>query len=246
MRLNHPVIPPNVSQPFDANKVPVYKDVGLSGHGAMDYSGEYGHPIYAATDSYIYSRMNFGGQPDKYRAVCTLVDDGEFIYEIIYGHVIDSSVPVKSYVKAGQVIARMGNFGNVWSSGRQVTNAERLAGSKLGTHLHFQVRKCIKVSKTKSNKFYISDSNGLVKFDNKFIEIVDYQNGYNGCVDPKPFFSYSPPLVPIPTPSQEVKTAIIALQKALVASGHLVMPPGVAYGFIGPVTLEAIKKYQGA
>lgn len=47
-------------------------------------------------------------------------------------------------------------------------------------------------------------------------------------------------------PTDEYKNLVTALQKYLVGTGELIMPVGVAFGRIGPITYEAIKKHQGA
>lgn len=235
MNLLQPISPATILQRFNENANPLYASQGLKGHGALDYAAYYGQPIFAAVDSYIYSDMNFGAKPDVYRAVCTLVEEGDVVYEIIYGHVIDSPVEPKTYIKAGQLIARAGNFGNVYTGGVMVTLQEKLAGSHAGTHLHFQVRLCKKVLIRDSNKHYIKDSNGYVKLSGMFIEIVDFGNGYNGCIDPLPFFS---------TQSDEYKKIVTDLQKYLEKTGELVMPPQASYGHIGPLTIAAINHHQ--
>lgn len=236
MKLIFPTQPSIINQPFNGNANPTYHNDGLLGHGAIDYAGTYGQNIFAVCDSYIYSDLNFGQAPDRYRAVCTLVDEGDIVYEIIYGHVIDSPFQIKTNVKQGEAIAHMGNFGNVWMGGHQVTNQERLDGSKAGTHLHFQVRKCKRVAKRDYSKHYIKDSNSFVKLQGMFVEILNYDNGYNGCIDPEPFFHIQEP--------DHIKEAIIELQTQLVLKNFLTIPPGIAPGFFGSLTLEAINKYQ--
>jgi Putative peptidoglycan binding domain len=57
-----------------------------------------------------------------------------------------------------------------------------------GSHLHFQVRKCIKVEKRNKKKTYLRNSEGFL-YDDGFYEVVDYDNGYNGCIDPGLFYS---------------------------------------------------------
>lgn len=242
MKLIYPVEPHQQSQGYSGNANPSYGNAGLKGHGAIDFLGYYGEPIFSSCDAYLYSNINFGQSPDRYRAVYTLVDDGDFVYEVSYGHVIDSPVPIKTYVKQGQVIARMGNFGTVYLGNHLVTNEEKLNGSQQGTHLHFQIRKCIKVSKTKSDKHYIKDSNGYVRLNDMYIEILDYGNGYNGCIDPIPFFG-PPPFkftrdLYFGMKGEDVRE----LQKFLNTHGYFVINNPTDY--FGSLTKNALVRYQ--
>lgn len=235
MKLIYPVQPPLESQHFNDNDTSVYHNAGLKGHGAIDFGGTYGQTIYNAADCYIYLTPVKTAPPQYYRAVYTLVEDGDIIYEVSYGHVIESLAPV-GLLGAGQPIARMGNFGNVFSGGVQVTLAEHLAGSTKGTHLHFQVRKCQLVSDRDFTKQYLRDYNGFLKYKGQFVEIIDYGNGYNGCVDPEPFFVKTPYLFTRDLSYGSFGQDVVELQKRL----------GIYNTFpvFGPKTKEFLIQYQ--
>lgn len=243
MKLIHPTQPIQIGQPFGGNETSVYGEQGLKGHTGIDFSGNYGQTIFCATDCYVYSDMNFGQSPDRYRAVMTLVDDGDFTYEVSYGHIIDSTIPIKTNLKSGEAIARMGNFGIVYAGSHLVTNEEKLAGSTAGTHLHFQVRKCIKVLNRSNGKQYIKDGNGYVKLNNMFIEVVDYDNGYNGCVDPQPFFENQPSTHHVFNTDMKLgdrNSEITELQKVL----KKLYPPQLVTGYFYTQTLANVKDFQ--
>lgn len=251
MELYYPTKRPlNQSQGFNQNKVSLYGDQGMTGHSGLDIVGNYGDIIYSAIDCYLYSTINMGESPDKYRAVYTIIDDKDFSYEVTYGHVIECIQPLKQFVKAGTPIAKMGNFGDVFVGGRKVTKEEREQGSTAGTHLHFQVRKAIKVSKTQTGKKYLRDANGYIKSEGMYYEVVDYNNGVNGCVDPAQFWNQKYANETEKYVFEKDLTIgstgadVVALQKLLEALGYLVMPIGVSYGYFGPITREAVKKYQ--
>ncbi|MHB1330935.1 MAG: peptidoglycan-binding domain-containing protein, partial [Minisyncoccota bacterium] len=39
---------------------------------------------------------------------------------------------------------------------------------------------------------------------------------------------------------------VVSLQQFLVSKGYMVMPPGVAYGYFGPLTASSVTKFQSA
>lgn len=176
-----------LSQPFAANYNPSYKNGGLKGHTGEDYVLGFKKEINAVVTGEVFSILNeHNPNTTKYRAVFQLVDDGQFVYEVSYGHIDTALCEEGQVVTVGQPIATEGNWGTCYSGGKLVTPEEKPTGK--GSHLHFQVRKCIKVKKRSSKKQYIRNSEGYVKLDGNFIEVVDYDNGYNGCVSPEPFY----------------------------------------------------------
>ncbi len=242
MKLDYPTKRPvSITQGYNDNANPLYKSEGMLCHGALDIGGDYGANIYSGTDCFLYSTINMGQSPDKYRAVYTLVDESDFSYEVSYGHVIDCPHELRVNIKKGEVIAHMGNFGDVYSGDHKVTVEERLNGSVAGTHLHYQVRKCIRVEKRTNGKTYLQDSNGYIKLNGFLYEVVDYDNGAHGCVDPKPFltgnyadetkFIFNKDLY-FGLTDPDVKELQVRLN---------VLPQS---GYFGPLTLEAVKKYQ--
>lgn len=155
----------------------------LKGHPAHDFNFSWNEEIPFVENSYVYSKINEGNKdPEKYTAVCTIVDTGpETADEIIYGHPNLMPVEVGRTYSVGETVAKAGNKGMVFIFGRRVTKEEKLSGSTAGTHLHIQRRPCKKVSQIKKGKKYLEDSKGKFKKDGFYYEIVDFQNGYNGC-----------------------------------------------------------------
>jgi len=182
----------SITQGFGGNANPLYVSTGLKGHPGIDYNAAWGAPIYNCIEnSYVYATRN-KDNPDlmQYRAVCTLWDDPNslFSFEAVYGHCSDIQVQVGTYPKVGMQIASIGNTGDVYTHGIEVSALEKKNGSKEGSHLHFQLRQCLRVKQTKTTKQYLYDGNGLLKRGEYYYEVVSYDNFYNGCVDPKPFF----------------------------------------------------------
>jgi len=192
MKLVHPLKSFTISQWFDENATSIYKEWGLKGHGALDYDIPYGTPIYAALDAEVYTVLNKDNSDlSKYRGVFQIYDEPEGIisYEIGYGHCSDIIATPGLNAKVGDLLAKVGNTGDVFVGGVYVSKEEKMRGSKLGAHLHFQVRKCKRVKRTIKGKYYLSDANGKFKRNNMYYEYFDYGNGYNSCVDPAQFFS---------------------------------------------------------
>ena len=241
-----------ITQGFNQNANPLYASQGLTGHSGIDIGGAFGASIFAAIDCYLYSTINIGASPDSYRAVYTIIDEEEFSYEVTYGHIIDCPHELKQFVKKGDLIARMGNFGDVFTGGRKVTKEERENGSTAGTHLHLQSRKCKRVKKRSSRKQYLRDADGLIILNGVYYEIQDYDNGVNGCVDiewtgeyadekpvsNKPKFTFTRSLK-VGSRGSDVK----ALQDILVYEGFLLLPHATTEYF-GGLTRSALVKWQ--
>lgn len=206
---------PTIGQKFGANAVALYNGQGLKGHTGVDYGFNYGEPVRSSTDSYCYSIVNKDNpDPSKYRAVFTLVEEGDIAYEISYGHCSEIYVRPNEYLKQGDIIAAAGNTGDVYQLGVPISKEDRLAGSRAGSHLHFQVRLCKKVRNLSEHNHYLYDGFGLFVRDGYFYEIVDYNEGYNGCIDPEPFFKDTK-LAPQTPTSQKASESITTFASTL-------------------------------
>ena len=186
--LKHPVI----AQRFGQNDSPTYTASGLRGHTGIDLVTAYGDVVRFAQDGRVYKFLNFNN-PDlqAYRAVCQIVDlEGtDDCYEIHYGHCTKALCGIGSY-KTGDAVGTEGNIGVVTSKYRVVTTEEKAAGSTAGTHLHFQLRYCRKVTAIDTLKRYLDDIDGKPYFDGTYYYFVpNFENGYNGCIDPMPYMT---------------------------------------------------------
>ncbi len=256
MKLSYPLKPYSETQGFGANANPLYNGQGLKGHSGVDVQGLYGTPIYAVADCYLYSTINMGASPDRYRAIYTIVEDESFAYEVSYGHVIDCTAPVEAYIKRGTLIGHVGNFGDVYSGGHYVTKEEKIAGSTAGSHLHIQQRKCIRVPKRKSGKTYLKDSNGYLFLEGSYFEVVDPNNGYAGCVNIEFDGTYAidaTPTAPIPKPyefnkpfgkSNVYSKDCDEMQQLFIFKGFMEPIPYNQRGFYGKKTCDAVLAFQ--
>jgi murein DD-endopeptidase MepM/ murein hydrolase activator NlpD len=101
-------------------------------HGAIDICCTgYGSPIYAANSGVVIVAEN---DPNKESHGKYVVIDHNNGYYTLYGHLSGLSVKVGSVVTMGQVIAAMGNTGDV-------VPRPTAANPLNGTHLHFEIRK---------------------------------------------------------------------------------------------------------
>ena len=88
------------------------------GHAGMDFNGETGDPVYAATDGRVqYAEFNYGGYGNL---IMIMRSDGT---QTRYAHLDKIKVRKGDRVRAGQLIGTIGNTGN-----------------STGSHLHFEVR----------------------------------------------------------------------------------------------------------
>lgn len=88
------------------------------GHAGLDFNGETGDPVYAATDGRVeYAEFNYGGYGNL---VMIMRADGT---QTRYAHLDKIKVRKGERVNAGDLIGTMGNTGN-----------------SSGSHLHFEVR----------------------------------------------------------------------------------------------------------
>ncbi len=184
----------------------------LKGHPALDFGFEWDEAVPFIADSYVYSKLNEGNSdPDKYTGTCTIVENGDEVDEIIYGHAHVMPVEVGKTYSAGETAARAGNRGMVFSWGRRITKAEKLAGSHAGTHLHLQRRPCRKVTKVTKGKKYLETAKGRFKKGGFYYEIKDYDNGFNGCA---PIDFNGKLAKPVPYTTVSYEQALVNLEKS--------------------------------
>jgi murein DD-endopeptidase MepM/ murein hydrolase activator NlpD len=181
-----------ITQKYAENATDVYKQSGRNGHGAFDIVGMEDKTIYAGCDAYVYSVRNVDpdGDPMVYSAIYTIVEDKGIFYELVYGHVKSSFVKPGEYIKKGQKIGIEGNRGYVASGGREVTREEKEKGSIAGSHLHLQLRMIAPTETKVKSATHLKDEKGYFKRDGLYFVVLNYSNGFVGCIDLEPFMVY--------------------------------------------------------
>jgi len=185
-----------ITQKFGGNANPSYQSDGLIGHTGVDSVTFYDDVIHLSQNGKVYKIINRDNKDlSRFRAIFQLVN-GENGYtdctEVCYGHCNKINCSLGE-LSTGTPIATEGNSGMVYVGGHMVTKDEKEKGSKAGTHIHFQIRPVMRTNQYDACKNYLS-SQEEISVPHKdglgnYYEIPLYQNGYNGCIDPEPFFS---------------------------------------------------------
>jgi len=173
-----------LTQPYGANYNAYYKSVGLLGHTGEDYVQYHNAPIEATVTGLVYS-IRGAKEYNTYTAVYILAkdDDGKY-YEYSYGHLVpDPKIKEGDYVSQGTVIGYQSNYGICYSNGVLVTAEQKKKGSGAGSHLHYQKR-AVEMS-IKKGKHYLRNSKGALKVGIFYFNILNEDNGFEGCIDPK-------------------------------------------------------------
>jgi len=158
-----------ITQWFGENPA-LYSYMEMIGHNGIDIVAPYGTPIYAVSDQKIVTVKNdAGGYGRHIKAV------GQN-REYAYGHLSKIDVVLGQEVKEGDKIGEMGNSGFVVSGATPFWEYNPYAG----THLHFGIREL--------GEWYSGCQGIFYPTGDKF-EMKNYNNGYKGSIDPRPFFT---------------------------------------------------------
>lgn len=137
----------------------LYKSIGHPGHLGLDIVGSKGCPILACADGVVVEVKNYPKLGGLTLRIHTKPNENGDYYEANYGHLDEVLVAEGDEVKAGQVVAKMGNSGMV-SSGGNIYWGD--APGNAGTHLHFGVRAC-SISPTGWTTYYSSGKSAYIK-----------------------------------------------------------------------------------
>lgn len=198
MRLVQPELA--LGQGFGVNLTPAYKAAGFLGHMGEDFGGDsdWGKPIVCAVETTVSTILSQNNPNlEAYRAVNTIHEDPDgTCYEIQYGHFSTTPVKIGDKLEVGDVVAYIGNTGDVYHNGQLVSDAQKQAGSHAGAHLHLQVRAIGKEAATgqlQPHRAYLNDGSGILTLNGfHYYQLYPF-NGYASCLDPEQFFS--PPVV---------------------------------------------------
>lgn len=165
----------SVTQYYGEN-IELYKSaVGLNGHNGIDIVDTWGTPLYAVEDGIVADVKNDSTGYGMHIRIFSK----DIKREWSYGHCSAVKCNIGDTVKAGDVIATMGNTGFVVSGDTPYWGTNPSKGtSHPGTHLHLGLR-LIKEYK-KGWSYGGSD----IK-----IKVLNYDNGKKGAVDPLPYLT---------------------------------------------------------
>ena len=227
----------SIGQSFGANANGSYAAGGLLGHPAWDESCTYGSEIKALASGKVYSTYS-PSKPasDGYTAVYTLCRTPLETFEFSYGHVSEILVPLMSDVKAGDVIAKEGNKGLVYSGGTLITLAMQTAGDRRGSHRHYQKRPVVR-KKFAHSPFLQTEQGPYFDDEGYYYEVPMPNNGFRGCVD------WRAPLFNRDLGAGQENYYVLLLQRAMVLEGFATYEPT---GFFGAKTFNSLRAYQKA
>lgn len=178
--------------------------LNLDGHPGADFNVPWGTKIPNCFPGAYVSALLSKDNPDlmAYRAVNTIIDLPGVSYELQYGHVSTILAEVGKTYQVGDTLALVGNTGDVFHCGPngcpEVTTAQKASSdpvtAHLGAHLHFQLRVLAKVpeavSLAKGNDVHrLNNGSGDLVVGGYVYEIPNFNNGYNGCIDPVIFLN---------------------------------------------------------
>jgi peptidoglycan hydrolase-like protein with peptidoglycan-binding domain len=222
-------------QGFGKNFNPSYHDGGLLGHTGIDVNCGWASPIEALCDGIVYSTYPIEHPAsDGYTAVFTLCETPLEVFEFSYGHVSEIDCQIGQQIKKGDVIAKEGNHGTVYSGNTLITLAMQAAGDHDGHHRHYQKRPCIKTRQLSGTS--IQDAQGTYRdAEGYYYQVFDHNNGFAGCID------WTQPLFPRDLSYGMSAYDVYLLQKAIVLEGCGTFTPN---GNFGPATLAGTKALQ--
>jgi hypothetical protein len=222
-------------QGFSQNLNPSYHTGGLIGHTGIDVACGYGTPVAALADGLVYSTFPAEHPAsDGYTAVFSIVQTPLELFEFSYGHVSEIDCAIGQQVKAGDIIAKEGNHGTVYSGNVLITPAMQAAGDHRGAHRHYQKRPVIKTQQLRG--VGLQTASGIYRDEGGYYyQVYDYNNGFNGCVDwTRPLFARE---LGILSSGYDV----LLLQRALIREGFADFQPT---GYFGLLTRAAVKRLQ--
>jgi len=185
LQLTYPLQSVNISQIFGANPQ-IYSQAmygGIKGHNGIDFVAGHGTPIYASHDGVAFYEYDGGQGEGVVLRTNDQFDDGaggQCYYKTIYWHMCD---PIKEPKLTSPVYKAVGfkpdqtgvsQIGWKVSLGDLIGYADN-TGASTGDHLHFGLKP---VAQGESNGAWYN---------------TEQANGYNGAIDPQPFFDGSYP-----------------------------------------------------
>jgi len=238
----------SIGQGFAANATSSYVKGGLKGHPGVDSSCGYDSKIDSYWDKeYVYKILtvdNPANDGSGFTGVFTIVEQDGQCFEFLYGHCNPAPNLLGKWITKGSHIGTEANNGLVFNGGFQITLEMQKEGDRRGSHRHDQARQLRKALKRTDGVPYLTGlGGGVFNLDNYFYEIVNFNNGYNGCFD---WTSYLPSHREF---TKEMKyldfnTDVQKLQAFFIRTGYMMPVAESDFGWYGKKTAVAIKKFM--
>ena len=105
-------------------------------HGGTDLKADYGDPIFAMYDGFVYSAKYDSDGAGYYTRLQSTVDGETFIHEYFHlqesNRILPNTDGTLRYVKAGDIIGYQGTSGNL---------ADAIANDNAESHIHVKIKK---------------------------------------------------------------------------------------------------------
>ena len=184
----------DITQWFGENPK-LYAFMNMLGHNGIDIVRPHGEKMFAIEDGIV---LDVKEDPDGYgkhvRFLSNTAESQGVFREWTYGHCATIYVSIGDVVSCGQHIADMGNTGFVVSGDTPFWKNNPYAG----THLHLGLRL---MKRPKRGGWSYRGSN--IKLD-----VIDYNNGFKGAIDPAPYLLKATDIVAKPDVKQLQMTVI--------------------------------------
>lgn len=166
LTLKYPVSPVFFNQKFGENANPIYAQQGLPGHNGIDFRAYHGQPVYATHDGLASFQIDDHGGHGVVIITNEQFDylDGQSYFKTISWHLCDGLKEPKFQ----SPIADKTGFTAV-KCGDLIGYADN-TGESTGDHVHFGLKP-------------VAQGENWGTWYN-----VAQQNGYNGAIDPMPYF----------------------------------------------------------
>lgn len=202
-------LPLFVTQGFGENSIPLYKELGMKGHNGWDCFANDGDEILATHDGVV----TFAG--DDGSAGLGVVIRTTEQFEDVNGR-LSYWKSLYWHLQRGSIIV---HADQAVKKGQVIARADN-TGLSTGTHLHFGIKP-------------VEQGEQDWQWGN-----LEVKNGYNGAVDPKPYYQYR---FDKDLKLGDVGSEVMNLQERLKVEGFF---PGKIVDTYGPITRKAVYDYQ--
>lgn len=156
-------------------------------HSGIDWTKGWGTKVTTDTAGYVYKVHKPWTREDNWTAVHILTahTDGTVV-ETVYGHLSYVAVKEGDTVSEDQYIGNEGNYGYVFSGGRQITVEMQKLGNRAGSHVHQAYRPCYRTKVTEKGSHYLwnADFSPYQDPEGYYYKIIHDDNNFKGCIDP--------------------------------------------------------------
>jgi murein DD-endopeptidase MepM/ murein hydrolase activator NlpD len=191
----------SITQYFGENPA-LYKRFDLAGHNGIDCVAPHGTPMYAVQSGTVMEMKDTPDAFGKHLRFITASKNG-VCNQWTYAHCDKIFVKQGDKIKEGDLIAHMGNTGFVVSGATPYWEVNPFAG----THLHLGLRKVKRSSKGWS-----------YPGSNIKIEVLNYDNGYKGAIDPLPELGEV-----VESPDVQAQLTMISLLNQIISLYKLIL-----------------------